>query len=210
MLLDESEDVDERDIKALVTTLRAKNDNNLVCHDMGEEIRDVACREDERKSETPIRDIVEILLCIIDRLVGGSGTVDDLRNGTSRLYADTHLVPTLATKGIITYHLGGYTYIEVGRYGYRQSHACVRVAMHRLMCWLRWGTPSNPKSIVCHDPRCPRSTCVSLACLRWGDNARNARDRVARGAHRRARQGRASPGDAQASECIHARPKRSG
>lgn len=202
LLLDESVDVDVGEINELVRKLVASNYVDLMCYGMGEECRHVACRQDDGKSKAPKRDILEMLLCVIDKLVGGNGLPLDLKNGTCILYDDTHLIPRHATRGTTTHLLNDYIYIEVRRYGRRKSWAYLRVSMHRQMCWLRWGNASTPESIVCHDPQCARRACVALGCLRWDDNATIARDRVRRDTLRRARQGRAPESVARASECL--------
>lgn len=201
-LLEDSANVDVSDINAMVQTFRKHKLDNMRVHGIvGQTIANIACGIDPQKVEgTPHKDILEMLLCTIDRLVRGSGSYEDLKNGTSRLYDEAHMEPRRGIRGVRTCMLNGYTYLELASYGWPRRHGRVRVAMHRLMCWLRWGNHSRDKFIVCHDPQCPRRECVSLACLRWGSNAINAHDRVTRHAHRRARQARATASDAQASE----------
>ena len=178
-LLDDTRDISVGALEPLMTTLRKHTNHDMFCKGIGVDIRHIACTQDEEKGHTPQRDILEMLLCAIDKLLRGSGTLVDLRNGTSRLYDDTHLHPRRAIRGMRTYLVNEYTHIDLGYYGRTKPRARIRVPMHRLMCWLRWGNPSkDSKATVCHDPHCPRRDCVSLVCLRWGDDADNARDRA--------------------------------
>ena len=199
-LLDQNRDVDVGDIKALVALLVNNRNNHIDCQGVGEEIRRTAHTQVGLEGTTPHKDILEALLCIIDLLVGGNGSLLDLRDGTSRLYAETHLHPKGARKGIKTYVVKGYTHVDLGQYGLARRR--IRVPMHRLMCWLRWGKPSDGTAFACHDVGCLRRACVGLGCLRWASPAANARDRVRKTALRRARQGRAAPSVALASECM--------
>ena len=190
-LLDDNIDVDVADIKALVALLVKHKNNHIDCQGIGEVIKDTAHTEVGVLGSTPHKDILEALLCVIDLLVGGNGSVVRLREGTSALYAESHLRPKGARKGVKTFLVKGYAHIDLGQYGLARRR--IRMPMHRIMCWLRWGNPSDGKAIVCHRIECVRRDCVGLACLRWGTPADNARDRVARAALRRARQGRAAP-----------------
>ena len=203
-LLEDGANVDVGDINALVRTFREHKNENMTAYGIvGETIADIAYAIDPKKSVgTPHKNITEMLLCTIDKLGRGTGSYQELKDVTSRLYDDTHLEPRRGIRGVRTCMLNGYTYIELASYGWPQRHARVRIAMHRLMCWLRWGNPSSEESIVCHDPRCSRRECVGLACLRWGTNAINAHDRVTSNVLRRARLGRATKSDAQASESM--------
>ena len=200
-LLDHNVDVDVGDIKDLVALLVRHRNNHIDCRGIGEEIRRTAHTQLGVQGTTPHKDILEALLCIVDVLVGGNGSVEALRNGTSRLYAEGHLHPRVARRGIRTYLVKGYMHIDLGLYGLARRR--IRVPMHRIMCWLRWGNPSDSSAVVCHDIACPRRDCVGLACLRWDTVAANARDRVRKGALRGARQGRAAPGVARESERSH-------
>ena len=172
---------------------------------MGKRIEFVARTQVGVQGATPLKDIIEGLLCVIDILVGGNGSDVDLRDGTSQLYAERHLYPMGATKGIKTFLVNGYIYLDLGQYGSSQRR--IRVPMHRIMCGLRWGNPSFVKACACHDIECVRRDCVGLGCLRWATAAANARDRVRKAALRRARQGRAAPGVARASACMSLTPK---
>ena len=207
-LLDDTRDVNVSVLEPLMAIFSKHNNNGMCVMGIGQSIRRIACTKD---AKTPQRDILEVLLCAIDRLLDGNGSPEDLKNGASRLYDDTHLQPMHAESGLKTLYMSGYPYMDIGSYGKAGARAHIRVAMHRVMCWLRWHNPSkDSKASVCHDPHCPRRDCVSLGCLRWGDDADNGRDRVIKSAHRRARQGRASPSVAQASECSHGCPKHCG
>ena len=201
-LLDRASEVHFRDISAL----RAKLGLPMDCTSIGSVMRSIACTPSTSEAPfTPMKDMMEYLLCVIDLSIGGDGEYQSLLDGTSKLYDEGHLWPTKGINGVPIYMLDErYAQFYMGTY----ARGPIRVSMHRLMCWLRWGNPPEANSIVCHDIGCPRRTpaCVSLGCLRWGDRAANARDRVEAHAYRNARQGRAPASVAQASECslLHA------
>ena len=131
-LLDHNVDVDVGDIKDLVALLVRHRNNHIDCQGIGEEIRRTAHTQLGVQGTTPHKDILEALLCIVDLLVGGNGSVEALRNGTSRLYAEGHLHPRAARSGIRTYLVEGYMRMDLGQYGLARRR--ISVSMHRIMC----------------------------------------------------------------------------
>lgn len=81
--------------------------------------------------------------------------------------------------------------------------APIKIGMHVVMCWLRWGDAPNglQSPVVLHDPlTCRHSWCLGLQCLSWGDAMDNVRDRERALVHRRALQAGLVGAEAEASE----------
>jgi hypothetical protein len=83
-------------------------------------------------------------------------------------------------------HLGGlkskkkfYTYIHLGKSG---PNVPCRIRAHSLMCWLRWGPPTQEDECqACHT--CEDATCINPWHLQWGtfeENVDHWREKVFR------------------------------
>lgn len=64
--------------------------------------------------------------------------------------------------------------------GYKQSKKLVPVYVyaHRLLCWAMHGCPPQENSIALHYPCKGQHRCICPKHLRWGDSARNKKDKL--------------------------------
>ena len=140
-------------------------------------IRDKVCKE-----RHPIREVLIYLLTLIDKYVGGPCRVADILDGTSTLYDGAHTyVRDMDLDATISRHGTGYRHFVVGHFrNERGKREPVKIGMHVVMCWLRWGdAPNDMKApVVRHDwMQFNRSGCLGLACLKWGEQADNVCDK---------------------------------
>ncbi len=97
----------------------------------------------------------------------------------SRRYEERHLHILRHPSWVSITRIEGYEYLALGRYvDGNGTRKCLRVPLHHLTCYLRWGGASS--AMVCHDVPCPHRHCLSPGCLRWGDDHENVQDRVTR------------------------------
>jgi len=120
--------------------------------------------------DEPVRDILQYLLCVIDKLAGGDGQRSHLLDGTARLYDEGHLHISRHPSWVKINRNTGYEYLALGRY---ENEDGIRmrlcVPLHHLICYLRWaGCGSEGTPIVRHDPGCPHKHCLSPGCVWWG------------------------------------------
>ena len=149
--------------------------------------------------EEPYRDLLQYLLCVIDKLGGGDGDLSQLLDGTARLYDERHFHILRHPSWVRTIRRLGYEYLALGQYDHEDGgRVSLRVPLHHLTCYLRWGGAAT--AMVCHDVGCPHRHCVSPGCLRWGDLHENVQDRVGRGIYLSAVLGRQARAVAYTSE----------
>ena len=151
----------------------------------------------------PYRDLLQYLLCVIDKLGGGDGDVSRLLDGTARLYDEGHFHILRHPSWVGITRIEGYEYLALGRYvDGNGTRKCLRVPLHHLTCYLRWGGAAT--AMVCHDVGCPHRHCLSPGCLRWENDHANVQDRVTRPIYLSTRLGRRGEECAATSEALHA------
>ena len=185
----------------VVEVIKDQNSNNLrIQHNtVSRRVEEVALRN----RQEPYRVLLQYLLCVIDKLGGGDGDVSRLLDGTARLYDEGHLHILRHPSWVSITRIEGYEYLALGRYvDENGTRKCLRVPLHHLTCYLRWGGASS--AMVCHDVPCPHRHCLSPGCLRWGDDHENVQDRVTRPIYLSTRLGRRGEEEAYTSEALHA------
>jgi len=121
--------------------------------------------------QEPYRDLLQYLLCVLDKLGAGDGDVSRLLDGTAD---EGHFHILRHPSWVKTIRSLGYEYLALGQYDHKDGgRVSLRVPLHHLTCYLRWGGPGG--RMVCHDVGCPHRHCLSPACVRWGDPHENAR-----------------------------------
>jgi len=98
----------------VVEVIKDQNSNNFrIQHNtVSRHVEEVALRS----KQEPYRDLLQYLLCVIDKLGGGDGQLSQLLDGTARLYDEGHLHILRHPSWVKINRSSGYEYLALGRY----------------------------------------------------------------------------------------------